>query len=156
MPPISGTGELGELRGFSGEVFILANVLIDRNCGFLPQWNLASESMEKMSTVSETCIELNTESIKDTVLQMVLTASPKKALVVDRSSVFDDLKLDSLEKLSIAMDLEDAYELYISDEDIENFTVVGDLIEYLEAAVEQAADYEVSASDLSEKKPTTP
>jgi acyl carrier protein len=59
---------------------------------------------------------------------------------VDASMLLDDLKIDSLEKLSLAMDFEDQFSIEISDDDIETFVTVGDFIAYLENAVARLAD----------------
>ena len=46
--------------------------------------------------------------------------------------------MDSLEKLSMAMDLEETFEIDMSDEDIEGFETVSDVITYLQRAVKSS------------------
>ena len=47
--------------------------------------------------------------------------------------------MDSLEVLSLAMDLEEHYEVFIPDEDIEAFKRVEDISFYLDNLLNQAA-----------------
>jgi len=54
---------------------------------------------------------------------------------VEPQYVLSEIKMDSLEKLSMAMDLEETFNIEISDEDIEEFETVSDVITYLQSAV---------------------
>ena len=58
-----------------------------------------------------------------------------KVQKIDASMLLDDLKVDSLEKLALAMDFEEQFSIDISDEEIEAFLTVGDFVSYLEKAV---------------------
>jgi len=49
--------------------------------------------------------------------------------------LLDDIGMDSLKKLSIAMDLEELYALFIPDEDIEAFLTLNDMADYLNKAI---------------------
>ncbi|MBU9712484.1 acyl carrier protein [Evansella tamaricis] len=44
----------------------------------------------------------------------------------------DDLGADSLDVVELVMELEDEFDLEISDEDAEKISTVGDVIEYIE------------------------
>lgn len=67
-----------------------------------------------------------------------------KKIVVDRlgvdeadvkmeSSFKDDLGADSLDVVELVMELEDEFDLEISDEDAEKITTVGEVVKYIEA-----------------------
>ena len=45
----------------------------------------------------------------------------------------DDLGADSLDVVELVMELEDEFDLEISDEDAEKISTVGDVIEYIES-----------------------
>ncbi len=72
---------------------------------------------------------------------------------LDASMLLDDLKIDSLEKLSLAMDFEDQFSIEITDEEIEKFLTVGDFIIYLEDTVAESAHDSAEPTDkeLSEQ-----
>lgn len=67
-----------------------------------------------------------------------------KNIVVDRlgveesqvaltSSFKEDLGADSLDVVELVMELEDEFDLEISDEDAEKITTVGEVVKYIEA-----------------------
>ena len=69
-----------------------------------------------------------------------------KRIVVDRlgvdevqvtmeASFKDNLGADSLDVVELVMELEDEFDLEISDEDAEKITTVGDVVKYIEAHV---------------------
>lgn len=67
-----------------------------------------------------------------------------KAIIVDRlgvdedkvkleSSFKEDLGADSLDVVELVMELEDEFDLEISDEDAEKINTVGDVVRYIES-----------------------
>ncbi|MEX2414848.1 MAG: acyl carrier protein [Paenibacillaceae bacterium] len=67
-----------------------------------------------------------------------------KKIVVDRlgveeaevtleASFKDDLGADSLDVVELVMELEDEFDIEISDEDAEKVTTVGEVVKYIEA-----------------------
>lgn len=48
------------------------------------------------------------------------------------ASFRDDLGADSLDVVELVMELEDEFDMEISDEDAENMTTVGDAVTYIE------------------------
>jgi len=67
-----------------------------------------------------------------------------KTIVVDRlgveeadvkaeASFKDDLGADSLDVVELVMELEDEFDLEISDEDAEKITTVGEVVKYIES-----------------------
>jgi len=87
-----------------------------------------------------------TEIVFAAVLDNHAVKKAGKVTELDPSMLLDDLKVDSLEKLSLAMDFEDQFSIEITDEDIEEFLTIGDFITYLEKAV--------AASGNSSEEPT--
>lgn len=55
-----------------------------------------------------------------------------EAKIEDGSRFTDDLMLTSLDVISIIGDIEDEFDIEISDEDVLGMITVGDLVKYLE------------------------
>ncbi|OEH85780.1 acyl carrier protein [Desulfuribacillus stibiiarsenatis] len=69
-----------------------------------------------------------------------------KQIIVDRlgaddaeitleASFKDDLNADSLDVVELVMELEDEFDMEISDEDAEKITTVGEAVRYIEAKI---------------------
>lgn len=56
-----------------------------------------------------------------------------EAEVTLEASFKDDLGADSLDVVELVMELEDEFEIEISDEDAEKVTTVGEVVKYIEA-----------------------
>ena len=76
--------------------------------------------------------------ISPTVYDLILASPMTKIKDVEPEHVLSEIKIDSLEKLSMAMDLEETFEIDMSDEDIEGFETVSDVITYLQRAVKSS------------------
>ncbi len=57
----------------------------------------------------------------------------EEAQVTSEASFKDDLGADSLDVVELVMELEDEFDLEISDEDAEKITTVGDVVKYIES-----------------------
>mgnify|MGYP003469468930 FL=1 len=55
--------------------------------------------------------------------------------VVLEASFRDDLNADSLDVVELVMELEDEFDMEISDEDAEKIATVGDAIRYIESKI---------------------
>lgn len=55
--------------------------------------------------------------------------------VVLEASFRDDLNADSLDVVELVMELEDEFDMEISDEDAEKIATVGDAIKYIESKI---------------------
>lgn len=75
---------------------------------------------------------------------MADTLDRVKKIIVDRlgvdeskitleASFKEDLGADSLDVVELVMELEDEFDMEISDEDAEKITTVGDVVKYIEA-----------------------
>jgi len=76
--------------------------------------------------------------ISTTVYDLILASPMTKITDVEPEQVLSEIKMDSLEKLSMAMDLEETFKIEMSDEDIEGFETVSDVITYLRRAVQSS------------------
>lgn len=56
-----------------------------------------------------------------------------EAEVTPEASFKDDLGADSLDVVELVMELEDEFDMEISDEDAEKITTVGEVVEYINA-----------------------
>lgn len=56
-----------------------------------------------------------------------------EAEVTTEASFKDDLGADSLDVVELVMELEEEFDLEISDEDAEKVTTVGEVVKYIEA-----------------------
>jgi acyl carrier protein len=76
--------------------------------------------------------------ISTTVYDLILASPMTKIKDVEPEQVLSEIKMDSLEKLYMAMDLEETFKIEMSDEDIEGFETVSDVITYLQRAVQSS------------------
>jgi acyl carrier protein len=76
------------------------------------------------------------------VKEMADTLERVKKIIVERlnvdpsevtmeASIKDDLGADSLDVVDLIMELEDEFDMEISDEEAENISTVGDVVEYI-------------------------
>ena len=74
-----------------------------------------------------------------------MTFDKIKELIVDQldveedkvtmdANIQDDLGADSLDIVDLVMSVEDAFEVKIEDEDVENIETVGDIVNYIDNA----------------------
>ena len=103
---------------------------------------------------------MNTHTDNDyeqVVSRLILESPQVKITSVATDMLLSDISVDSLEKLSIAMDLEEAYDIEISDDEVEQFESVADIVGYITLAVNarkekpeiEAAGIEVTASEAA-------
>jgi len=86
---------------------------------------------------------MNTHTDNDyeqVVSRLILESPLVKITSVASDMLLSDISVDSLEKLSIAMDLEDAYGIEISDDEVEQFESVADIVGYIKLAVNARKD----------------
>lgn len=102
------------------------------------------------------------DTVYDLFKQQVSEQAPKKLGAFTADTPFDDIGMDSLEKLSVAMDLEERFALFIPDEDIEGFITIQEVVDYLEAALvektvrlEQSTAAETKVETTAETEKTT-
>ena len=74
-------------------------------------------------------------SIEETVKQIVTKIVRKPDIDFTRASTFKDLEADSLDIVQILVALEDAYDIEIQDEELQEVTNMGGFIDYIERKV---------------------
>ena len=57
--------------------------------------------------------------------------------IKDSSELVGDLGADSLDAVEIVMEVEEAFEIEISDEDADKFKTVGDIVNYITRRIEE-------------------
>lgn len=78
----------------------------------------------------------HTDNDYEQVISRLILESPQvKITSVASDMLLGDINVDSLEKLSIAMDLEEAYDIEISDDEVERFESVADIVSHIKLAV---------------------
>lgn len=75
--------------------------------------------------------------ISNTVYDLILASPMTKIKDVEPQHVLSEIKMDSLEKLSMAMDLEETFGIEMGDDEIEGFETVSDVIIYVQRAVDK-------------------
>ncbi len=88
------------------------------------------------------------------VSRLILESPQVKITSVASDMLLSDISVDSLEKLSIAMDLEEAYDIEISDDDVEQFTSVSDIVGYVKLAVAERKEKTQLIADSETSDPT--
>jgi len=88
----------------------------------------------------------NQSAVEKTVCEFIGKNPAVKSSHVDRETTLKDLNIDSLEKLSIGMDLEDEYDIEFTDEEIEDFTTVSDVVSAVEAALVAKASAQITSA----------
>ena len=78
-------------------------------------------------------------TVAQTVCYFILTNHAVKVDQVDPSMSLAGLNLDSLEKLSLAMDLEEEFDIDIDDDTVEGFITVANVIDYVEQSIKDNA-----------------
>lgn len=90
----------------------------------------------------------NQPAVSETVIKLVIENPMVKVDRVDASMSLAELNVDSLEKLSIAMDLENAFGLQITDQQVEDVSTVADIIGLVDQMlVDRAAQALTGESD---------
>lgn len=73
------------------------------------------------------------ESVNDRVVEIVASQfNVGKEQVKPETSFVNDLGADSLDTVELVMELEEEFDITISDEDAQNITTVGQAIKYIE------------------------
>ena len=88
------------------------------------------------------------------VSRLILESPQVKITSVASDMLLSDISVASLEKLSIAMDLEEAYDIEISDDDVEQFTSVSDIVGYVKLAVAERKEKTQLIADSETSDPT--
>ena len=77
----------------------------------------------------------NLSTVTEAVIKLVTENPMVKIDHIEAPMLLAELNVDSLEKLSIAMDLEEAFDLEITDQEVEGFVTVSDIISCVDQAL---------------------
>ena len=89
---------------------------------------------------------LEKPSISEIVYDHILNNQAVVVDVVDASMSLASLNLDSLEKISLAMDFEEHFGIDVSDQQIEAFITIGDIIDH----IQQVLDAQPTLQELAD------
>ena len=73
------------------------------------------------------------ETIKKIIAEQLSLSDPSK--ITMETSLIKDLEADSLDAVEIVLAIEEEYDIEIPDEVAENFTLVADLVKYVEEEI---------------------
>ena len=73
------------------------------------------------------------ETIKNIIAEQLSLADPSK--ITMETSLIKDLEADSLDAVEIVLAIEEEYDIEIPDEVAETFTLVADLVKYVEEEI---------------------
>ncbi len=81
---------------------------------------------------------MDRSKIREKIVEIIGTyAKDKEALasVSDETNILEDLKVNSARLVDVILDLEDAFDIEVEDEDADKVNTVGDAIHLIEAKV---------------------
>jgi len=81
----------------------------------------------------------NRSTVTEAVIKLVTENPMIKIDHIEAPMLLAELNVDSLEKLSIAMDLEETFDLEITDQDVEDFVTVSDIVSCVDQALADKA-----------------
>jgi acyl carrier protein len=86
---------------------------------------------------------MSDESASETVEKRCITIVAKSKLIpessVTRFSTFDELQIDSLDKINISFEIEDTFNVQIPDDSISSLKTVGDIVDGVIRLQQQSA-----------------
>ncbi len=71
------------------------------------------------------------ERVKEMIVEELSVEAEK---ITMESRLAEDLGADSIDAVELIMNIEDEFEIQVSDEEAQNIKTVGDLVKYIEAA----------------------
>jgi acyl carrier protein len=77
------------------------------------------------------------KQIEAVFIKILETTTGKRQELKATMLLQDDLGLDSLTRIDLAVALEEAFGVTISDEDLESFATVGDMLAFLDRAAQE-------------------
>lgn len=77
-------------------------------------------------------VKMNKQQIKELVIKIIIDKYLLEPVdILDNSHLKDDLGLDSLDVLELAMDIENETKISFDDSDIEGISTVGSLVDFV-------------------------
>ncbi len=77
--------------------------------------------------------------IFEKIKQAIIKVQPgiDEAKIVPGARLTEDLEIDSLTKVELALAMEDAFGFYLPDEELENIVTVGDVVALIESKLKE-------------------
>ena len=91
----------------------------------------------------------NRSTVTEAVIKLVTENPMVKIDHIEAPMLLAELNVDSLEKLSIAMDLEEAFDLEITDQEVEDFVTVSDIISCVDQGLAAQALTDETEEDIN-------
>ena len=91
----------------------------------------------------------NRSTVTDAVIKLVTENPMVKIDHIEAPMLLAELNVDSLEKLSIAMNLEKAFDLEITDQEVEDFVTVSDIISCVDQGLAAQALTDETEEDIN-------
>ncbi len=76
-------------------------------------------------------------SVEETLKKIVTRVTRKPETAFSRETTFEDLEADSLDIVQILVALEDAYDIEIQEEELQEIKNMGDFITYIERKADE-------------------
>lgn len=70
--------------------------------------------------------------MREKIYQVIRDALLRQDIPLDDNTSLDDLELDSLDKVEICMNLEDAFKIALSEDDALGLLTIGDIVKIVE------------------------
>ncbi len=71
-------------------------------------------------------------TLLEQIIEIMESEMDRKFDNIDENTTFEELQLDSLDMVEIIMDIEEKFDIEISDEDGENIKSIGDAVKYVQ------------------------
>lgn len=77
--------------------------------------------------------KMNTENLEEKIIQFIASkVEDIDPSTIDRSSTFETLGLDSMDRVQLLFDAEETFNVtFDDDEEVKKFTCVGDIVDYI-------------------------
>ncbi len=69
--------------------------------------------------------------VLEKLISMAAERFGMEKMSLSANTTFEELNIDSLDMVELLMGIEDEFDITVDDEDVENFTTLGDVAEYI-------------------------
>jgi acyl carrier protein len=94
----------------------------------------------------ESASEIAPEVVEKRCIAIIAKSKLIPEDTVTRASTFDELQIDSLDKINISFEIEDTFHIQIPDDSINSLKTVGDIIDGVIRLQHEAASLPVTAT----------
>lgn len=83
---------------------------------------------------------MSAEEVRAKVVELIHRTACEAVVTEDNSRLQEDCGLDYLDRIELAVDIEDELGILIEDEDVDEMKTVGDLVKVVQEAVQRKAE----------------